>query len=409
MPGEGTAAMATRRHLLLAALLCGALIGCSAGSQNPTSGPTDPAPTATVSPSELATALGAAEPGDVIEVSGGTVQGGLYLADIHGTEDQPITVRAADPGDPPIFDGGGQAMHLVDVSWLVLEGLHVRNMTANGINIDDGGSFDTPSHDVVLRSLVIEDVGPDGNRDGLKLSGVVDFRVEGCRFVRWGSGGSGIDMVGCHRGVIEGCEFEHESGSMGSGVQAKGGSADITVRGCDFVDAGSRAVNIGGSTGLEFFRPEPQGYEAKDIAVEGCTFTGSLAPIAYVGVDGATVRYNTIYRPGRWAIRILQETTGEDFVPCRNGAFTDNIVVFRSGEWASGGVNIGPGTAPETFEFVRNLWYCEDQPAASTPSLPTEETDGVYGVDPQLADPEAGDFSLQRGSPAEGKGATALP
>ena len=32
-----------------------------------------------------------------------------------------------------------------------------------------------------------------------------------------------------------------------------------------------------------------------------------------------------------------------------------------------------------------------------------------YGEDPQFVDPEAGDFSLREGSPAQGKGSTALP
>ena len=40
-------------------------------------------------------------------------------------------------------------------------------------------------------------------------------------------------------------------------------------------------VNIGGSTGRAYFRPRPEGFEAKDITVEDCTFVGSGA--AFVG------------------------------------------------------------------------------------------------------------------------------
>lgn len=399
--------MASVRDLVLLTL-CAAAIGCSSVHQ-PGQGDVPVAePTMTVTPAGVASALRAAKPGEVIAVEPGVAPGDIYLSGIQGAEAQPITLRAADPNDPPVLEGGSEGMHLTEVSWLIIDGLRIRGASGNGLNIDDGGAFETPSHHVTLRNVTIENVGPDGNRDGLKLSGVVDFRVEGCTLRRWGSDGSGIDMVGCHRGVIESCQFEHDPGSMGSGVQAKGGASQVVVRRCDFRHAGSRAVNIGGSTDLEFFRPEPQGYEAKEITVEGCTFTGSLAPIAYVGVDGAIVRYNTLYRPGRWAVRILQETTAEGFVPCRNGRFTDNIVVFRSSEWASGGVNIGANTAPESFAFARNLWYCEDDPARSRPSLPVEENDGVYGVNPRLTDPAGGDFSLQEGSPAQGKGATSL-
>lgn len=179
-----------------------------------------------------------------------------------------------------------------------------------------------------------------------------------------------------------------------------------------FEYAGSRALNIGGSTGLEFFRPplsgEGERWEAQGIHVEGNTFVGSLSPVAFVGVDGAVVRFNTFYRPQRWLIRILQETTAPGFVPCRGGHFTDNLVAFHSGEWSAGGVNVGANTAPSTFQFARNWWFCLDAPARSRPTLPVAETDGVYGRDPQFRDPAAGDLRLQPGSLAVGVGAEAF-
>jgi hypothetical protein len=241
-------------------------------------------------------------------------------------------------------------------------------------------------------------VGPGGNRDGFKLSGVDDFEVEDCTFERWGTGGSGIDMVGCHRGKIVGCTFRFQDQLEANGVQTKGGSRDIAIQRCRFEHAGGRAVNIGGSTGLPYFRPEAPGYEAKAITVEDCTFIGSQTPIAFVGVDGAVVRRNTIYRPTRWGLRILQETREPGFVASRGGQFTDNIIAFRSGEMVQP-VNIGSGTAPETFVMARNAWYCLDDPARSRPKLPIPETDGVYGTDPQFQDVEKGDLRLRPGSP----------
>jgi hypothetical protein len=307
-------------------------------------------------------------------------------------------VAAADPRRPPVIRGGETGLHLSDVAHIELDTLVVSGARGNGINIDDGGTVETPSHHVVLRGLVVCDIGPEGNRDGIKLSGVDDFRVEGCILERWGSGGSAIDMVGCHRGEVVGCRFLHADTIPGNGVQAKGGSQDVSIRRCRFEHAGSRAVNLGGSTGLQFFRPRPQGYEAKDLIVEDCTFLGSAAPIAFVGVDGAEVRHNTIYRPGRWCLRILQETTGAGFAPCRNGRFHDNLIAFRSGEMTVP-INIGPGTAPESFVLKSNAWYCLDDAERSRPELAIPESEGVHGRDPQFRDAERGDLGLRASSP----------
>jgi hypothetical protein len=269
----------------------------------------------------LREALAAAVPGATVYVAPGVYEGGLYLAGLQGTEDAPIVIAGADPDDPPIIEGGANCLHLVNATHVELRDLVLRGATANGLNIDDGGDYDTPAHHITLRRLHVEQVGPEGNRDGIKLSGVDDFAVIDCTIERWGSGGSAIDMVGCHRGLIEGCTFRHEPGvATGTGVQAKGGTSEVVIRGNRFEHAGSRGVNIGGSTGLQFFRPEPQGYEAKEITVEGNVFVGSQAPVAFVGCDGSTVRFNTIYLPGRWALRILQETREPGFVPAREGS-----------------------------------------------------------------------------------------
>lgn len=331
----------------------------------------------------LNSALRGASAGKVIRLAPGQYQPGVFAANLQGTPERPIIIEGAEPDRPPLFEGGKVAWQLSDCAHLVLRNIAVRGQQANGINIDDGGSFDTPSHHLLLEKIYVSDVGPEGNFDGIKLSGVDDFAVRDCRVEGWG--GQAIDMVGCHRGVIEGCTFRGKPGfSQSSGPQAKGGSSQIAIRRCLFLEAGGRAVNLGGSTGLAYFRPLGTLYEAKDVRVEGCVFVGSQAPVAFVGVDGAVVRYNTFYQPGKWVLRILQETTEPGFAPCRNGRFERNLIVFRrAGVQIQ--VNIGPHTSPATFAFADNLWYCEDRPQASRPDLPATETGGLYGIDPQLA------------------------
>ena len=293
----------------------------------------------------------------------------------------------------PSFEGGSTAWHLVDCAHVTLRNIAVRGQTANGINIDDGGTYESPSHHVVLENVHVAEIGPKGNFDGIKLSGVADFLVRRCRLEGWG--GQAIDMVGCHRGLIDECKFVGKEGfSQAHGPQTKGGSSQITIRRCWFHHAGSRAVNLGGSTGRTYFRPPGALYEAKDVLVEGCTFVGSTAPIAYVGVDGAVVRYNTIYRPETWVVRILQETRDPGFAPCRNGRFEHNLIVFRRSDLRTF-VNVGPDTAPETFRFSDNLWFCEDRPEASKPQLPVPELRGLYGRNPRLESSNSREFKPQ--------------
>ncbi len=351
----------------------------------------------------LQAAVRDAKPGMVIKIAPGKYRGGLGFSNVWGTKDKPIVLAGADSENPPVFEGGGSAFHFRAPRDLELRDLVLSGATGNGLNIDDGGN-DSPAERVVLSNLQITDVGPRGNRDGLKLSGVDQFLVENCTFERWGSGGSAIDMVGCHQGEIQSCTFRYRSDLGANGVQTKGGSSEIAIKRCRFENAGSRAVNIGGSTGLRFFRPSGARYEAKDITVEDCTFIGSMAPIAFVGVDGAIVRHNTIYRPARWIVRILQENRSRGFVPSRNGRFTNNLVVFRSDEIRTV-VNISDATAPETFQFSNNHWYCQDQPERSRRlSLPVPETGGTYGVDPQFVDEKGQNLRLSKTSPVRDAG-----
>jgi hypothetical protein len=170
--------------------------------------------------------------------------------------------------------------------------------------------------------------GQAKNNDGLKLSGVNDFFVLDCEFSKISAGGSGIDHVGCHRGLIARCSFT----DCGNAIQCKGGSEDIEIRWSRFLRAGGRAINIGGSTGFEFFRPPlsttAPNFESKNIRVLANTFEGSESPVAFVGTVESLVANNTIIDPTRWIVRILQETMssgGYEFLPCGGMSFQTTL------------------------------------------------------------------------------------
>ncbi|MCC6426485.1 MAG: right-handed parallel beta-helix repeat-containing protein [Phycisphaerales bacterium] len=350
-----------------------------------------------------------AKPGDRVLLAPGNYEGSIWLESLKGTEQKPIVLAGADPANPPTITGKSECLHLAACHWITIEHLTLKGASGNGLNIDDGGKLDQPAQGVTLRALKVHDIGPTGNCDGIKLSGLAGFIIEDCTIERWGKGGSGIDMVGCRDGVIRNCSLTHGDTDGSNGIQTKGGTQRISIRQCRFEHAGRRALNIGGSTGLQFFRPGGKhgGFEAKDITVEGCTIIGSEAALAFVGVDGAIARFNTIYHPTRWAIRILQETREPGFVPSRRGTLADNIIVFDIPTAKE--PNIGDATEPSSFTFERNLWYCDTDTSQSKPTLPAKETGGIYGQDPKLKDPARGDLTPAPDGIAARTGATALP
>jgi hypothetical protein len=189
----------------------------------------------------------------------------------------------------------------------------------------------------------------------------------------------------------------------GNGVQTKGGSQNLVIRQNRFVRGGQRALNLGGSTGFEFFRPplstsEPNA-EARDIRAYANVIEQGLSAIAFVGCIDCLAANNTIVTPERWSVRILQETTsdaGYEFLPAQNGRFANNLVDYAAANGVE--VNVGAGTSPETFTFEHNLWYARDQPGDSAPELPVAETAAVIGEDPGYAGD--GDYAIDGDSPA---------
>ncbi len=327
----------------------------------------------------LRKALADAKPGDTISIRPGVYRGGIHVA-LAGEKDKPITITSANPDDPAIIEGNS-GLHIAGARYVTLRDLIVRKSTGNGINIDDAGKMDHSAVGVRVERCQILDTGPKGNLDGLKLSGLKDFIISDCVISGWG--GSAIDMVGCVDATISGTTLTGKPGfDQSTGIQMKGGTRNIRVTKNTFKNAGARALNVGGSTGLAFFRPLDAAYEAKDITVDHSLIEGSEAPVAFVGVDGAVFKNNILLNPGKWVMRILQESRDERFARCRNVRFEKNLIIYSQKQVRTI-ANIGPDTQAETFIFDRNWWFCKDGPTPK-PDLPARETNGVYGQDPQL-------------------------
>jgi hypothetical protein len=360
-------------------------------------------------------AVAVAEPGTAVRVHAGQYPGDIFLSDVAGTQAAPIWIGGAPGEERPVIGGAGsaEALHVSGGRYLVLHDLEITGTTGNGVNLDDRGDYADAEalRHVVVRNLSIHAIGTGGNNDCPKISGANDFFVLDSQFADCSAGGSNIDHVGCHDGLIAGNTFT----GGGTGVQTKGGSSNIEIRGNVFTQVGGRAVNMGGSTGFEFFRPPldaaADNYEARDIRVVANVFDRAAEVAALPGCVDCLFANNTVYRPATRILRILQETTSSEgftFLPASNGRIVNNLFVYTRAEITNAGraINVGAGTSPATFRYENNLWYASDDIAGSGDVDYQGATviETLPAADPGFVDAPNGDFTLSDGSPATAAG-----
>jgi hypothetical protein len=344
----------------------------------------------------LEAAIKVVKPGDTILIYENP-KTNQYVSNIKGNDKNWITIKANDK-NVVIFSGGNNAIHFSKVAYLRIENIIFESQTANGVNIDDGGNYKTASHHIQFLNCIFRNIKAKGNNDLLKMSGVNNFKIIACDFKNGALKGSGIDLVGCHYGEISRCYFEN----MGSNaVQVKGGSANIDISRNWFKNCGARSVNLGGSTGLSYFRPIDATYEAAFLNVYSNVFIGSMAPIAFVGCKEVKVINNTIINPAKWTIRILQETVDESrFISCSNNYFINNLIYYKS---SSQEINIGANTNPSSFSISNNLWYNYNNPS-KRPNIPVVDVHQITGKDPLFKNLLDANFNIKTESPAIEKG-----
>lgn len=336
----------------------------------------------------LEDAAAAATPGTAIRLAPGTHATDQFVADLRGTATAPIWIGGDPAQGVPVFDGGVQSMQLQRAAFVIVHDLEIRNATANGINIDDGGDFanDMAAHHIALVRLHVHDIGTGGNNDCIKVSGINDLFIYDSRIERCGAGGSGIDHVGCHRSIVARNTFD---GTMSNAIQAKGGSTDVDIRQNRIRISGPRAINLGGSTDLDLFRPplstSAPNAEGRRIRAYANVITGltpQATPFAFVGCVDCLAANNLARGTPRYATRILQETpstgTGFEFEQARAGRVIANSFVFEAATLATA-CNVGSDTDAASFTFANNLWHATDDPTQSSPDLPVTETGSVIG------------------------------
>lgn len=341
-------------------------------------------------------------PGDYAPTDVGS--GEIYVKGLERPAQAPLLIQAVD--GTPNATRLGQGFNLVAVSYLAFDGLTIGPATVgaygsvgqceeagscyhdapkplaaqagihvSGTAVDPSasglrdGHLDfaiygryRPAHHVVVRNVTVQNIFGDdepsgvgaagGGSDGIKFNQAADVWVIASR-VRQTSRHS-VDNVGVHGGCFQGNVLA--SSGQGLGIEAKGGSVDVTFEGNVIVDV--RRVEIGGeNTDATYY------WSAEE--------PGSTEHYAYEG-RRIVARNNVIIDAREGAL---------EFSGCHECAAVQNTVVFRAGfDLGSGGGDAvrevdshvnreGAGTdcTPLDGETLESCWGVGAYPADLVP------------------------------------------
>lgn len=295
---------------------------------------------------------------------------------LRGTEAQPIIFRALDPGNKPEIRGG---MYLPGMAWVTFDGLHLTRPGAHGMNLDDSDHRDD-THHISLLNMHYESTADKTAFANIKMARLDDVRIDGCLFEGWGD--EAIDFVGVHGGKIINNRFIGVPGFFQRmAIQLKGGTWDIEVANNFILNAGGRGIQAGGGSSETNSRPQSPPFEAERINVWGNIIVRSKACWVASTQTGSRFHHNICYLPTTWIMRVLQENGFSQ--PNQNATVDHNLFVY-SGAMGNEFVNVGPGTAVETFIFDNNAYWQVDGDSPVPPNLPVAETNTIDQVDPEL-------------------------
>lgn len=157
----------------------------------------------------FASALSAAQPGDIVLVLPGTYNEGIFTQR-DGSTSQRITVKAQNPADRPLVTVAGQVLD-ISHTFITLDGFIIDGQFANSdvVKIKNGGD------NTILRNCEIR----NGTKDGIDLDQADDVLIENCEIHHF-LGGSLNNQVDAHGIVatsednltIRGCNIYYVSG-----------------------------------------------------------------------------------------------------------------------------------------------------------------------------------------------------
>jgi len=285
----------------------------------------------------LAAAMAAVAAGETLRLLPGnhSVSGNLVLRN-SGTRSQWVRVVAA-PGARPVIDLTGSGEFRISASFVLLEGVAIRNGGGNNLHIAPEASSIT---DIVVRDTVISDLawGPGAaikiNRNNPQGAGVGRVYLED-NDVSEAIDNAVIDGVGVSRAVVR-RNWIHDNDVGSHGVFFKGGSSRILLE--DNLVSGIRgnaALQLGGNTGAGFFDPAHADWEGiGQVARNNLIADFDDSAVEIRGVKRGTVVHNTIVTQTSFAVFRMSSgwTNGGGASGNQNLTISSNLIVGTGGD-----------------------------------------------------------------------------
>lgn len=393
------------------------------------------------------------EPGDGVFLRGGTYTEPLVI-ERSGEEGKAVLFAAADPTQRPVIDGSNLSLEdglvrIAGQSHVVLCNLTVRSSSAHGVMVTDSDEGIVSSH-VTLLGMSVE----DAKEAGIYLEDVEDCSIEDSTTYFSVSSGIGVwysTRISVRNNTVVNARYDEEHGHEES--VSISGTSDFEVSGNEvYLEAGvpctpgnaaikakegSQRGQIFGNTVHDFF---PEGHISLDAWDAGLNGTTPLNSIELFGnrivssggirvsseQDGIVEDVNIYNNLVLFTDNGIMVTDAGTEGPRRNISIFNNTIYEGNDEWFNGvtvmtsnvsnivirnnlivsDYNIGKilvsdeAVLPEVtvdHNLVFGPTGCyDDQPSCTDLSDIPENV----VADPRFVAPEAGDYHLDRGSPA---------
>lgn len=306
----------------------------------PPAGPATPHPVPVQSVHELAEALSAAKPGDVIELAAGTYAGPIQIQR-SGTETDPIVLRGGSQEETIVDAPGADYAVTITGSHVIVERLSIRR-SAWGMRILD-------THDIIVRRVRISEV-----QYGIKALGKANRNFYFCDNTLVGNGVTWPDYSSKtwdFEGIVvtgTGHVICHNTISGFGDAVGLSQHTGIPNRAIDFY---GNDVLWGGDDGIEL------DYSERNVRAWGNRFGNVGMGISFQPVWGGPVYAfrNVIYNTANAPYKLNQEPSGFHIF--------HNTAIRPGRAWTQYGYHVS------NFSFLNNLTIGTEEPVHMQPAI----------------------------------------